>query len=492
MNMHHKIVINMQKEAIEVDHAANLLETLREKGFAPAAPCGGQGKCGKCVVWVNGEKKLACKTIVCSDLSVEIPQYSGTRILTSGQETAVCLSPVREGFSAAFDIGTTTVVCYLLSPEGRECAVESMLNPQYAYGADVISRIQQALAGRMTELTRILRSGMMELIQKCCRTTGIQPEEIQVISVVGNPCMQQFFLGIPLSNLASIPFAPMLTKAEIRSAEPYLPICPQASLLVVPDISGYVGADTMGCVLATGIDKTEETVLMVDIGTNGEMVLVSGGRMAACSTAAGPALEGANIQFGMRGEEGAIDHVWEEDGRIQCSVIGGGEAVGICGSGIIDAVAVSLEQKRLNRRGRILTEEERDGQRVLLLSGEIYLSQNDIRQVQMAKGAIAAGIRILCQYFNIAVEEIDRVILAGAFGSFLNPENAQRIGLLPEELSGKISSAGNAAGTGAKMMARSKACFEESQSLLRQIQFVELAEHPDFRKTFAKSMNFRE
>lgn len=490
--MRHKIVINMQKESFEADNGANLLEVLREKGLAPPAPCGGQGKCGKCVVWINGEKKLACKTTVCSDMTVEIPQYNGTRILTSGQETAVCPLPIREGFSAAIDIGTTTVVCYLLSPEGRECAVASMLNPQYAYGADVITRIQQALSGKMTELTNILRNGMMELIQRCCGTAGIRSEEIQVISVVGNPCMQQFFLGIPLSNLASIPFAPVLTKAEIRSAEPYLPSCPQASLLVVPDISGYVGADTMGCVLATGIDKAEDTVLMVDIGTNGEMVLVNNGQMAACSTAAGPALEGANIRFGMRGEDGAIDHVWGEDGSLRCSVIGEGEASGICGSGIIDAVAIALEQKRLNRRGRILTEDERDGQRVILLSGEIYLTQDDIRQVQMAKGAIAAGIRIMCQYCGITVEEIDRVILAGAFGSFLNPENAQRIGLLPEELSGRISSAGNAAGMGAKMMALSKACFEQSQSFLGRIRFIELAEHPDFRKTFAKSMNFRE
>ncbi len=231
---------------------------------------------------------------------------------------------------------------------------------------------------------------------------------------------------------------------------------------------------------------------MVDIGTNGEMVLAHRGRMAACSTAAGPALEGANILFGMRGSAGAIDHVYLKDGAVTCSVIGGGEAKGICGSGIIDAVAVFLELGRINKRGRIQSAQEIDGQRVLHLTKTIYLTQEDIRQVQMAKGAIAAGVHLMCHHFGITPREIQRVLLAGAFGSFLDPASACRIGLLPEELAGKITAAGNIAGAGAKLMALSRQQFQLSQTLLERIAFIELAEQPGFQKAFAKNMAFRE
>lgn len=239
----------------------------------------------------------------------------------------------------------------------------------------------------------------------------------------------------------------------------------------------------MGCVIATRMYAAKDTVLMVDIGTNGEMVLSHKGRMVACSTAAGPALEGANIQFGMRGSPGAIDHV-TEDG---CSVIGGVEAVGICGSGLIDAVAVMLDKGILNKRGRVLTEDHN-----YFLTDKIYLTQEDIRQVQMAKGAIAAGIHLMTEYFGISVSNIDRVILAGAFGSFMDPLSACRIGLLPESLQGKIKAAGNIAGSGAKMLAMNKEQLALTQTLTERVEFLELASLPNFQRVFAKNMSFRE
>jgi len=236
-------------------------------------------------------------------------------------------------------------------------------------------------------------------------------------------------------------------------------------------------------VLATGMYQAVDTVLMVDIGTNGEMVLAHKGRMAACSTAAGPALEGANIQFGMRGSAGAIDHVTEAG----CTVIGGGEAVGICGSGLIDAVAMMLRKGILNKRGRVNTADHN-----YYLTDRIYLTQEDIRQVQMAKGAIAAGIRLLAEYLGITVEQIDWVILAGAFGSFMDPDSACRIGLLPEELRGKITAAGNIAGSGSKMLALNGDQLVLSQRLVEKIEFLELASQASFQRTFAKNMTFRE
>jgi uncharacterized 2Fe-2S/4Fe-4S cluster protein (DUF4445 family) len=197
--------------------------------------------------------------------------------------------------------------------------------------------------------------------------------------------MQKLFLGIEPKNLAGFPFAPVLTEAKATPCINILPVCANAELLIVPDISGYIGADTMGCVLSTELYKKEEVTLMVDIGTNGEMVLGNKDRMIACSTAAGPALEGANIQFGMRGMEGAIDHVWLENREIKYSVIGEGKALGICGSGLIDAIAVGLDIGLLNKRGRIQNDEH-----IFHLTEDIYLTQDDIRHVQLAKGAVYA------------------------------------------------------------------------------------------------------
>jgi len=208
-------------------------------------------------------------------------------------------------------------------------------------------------------------------------------------------------------------------------------------------------------------------------------------RMVACSTAAGPALEGANIRFGMSARVGAIDHVWLEEGKIRCSVIGGGKAAGICGSGLLDAVAAGLELGLLNKRGRIQNED-----RLIHLTDEIYLTQEDIRQVQMAKGAIHAGIMLMAKHLGIEISEIRTVLLAGAFGSYLNPESACRMGLLPAELRDRIASVGNAAGAGARMIACSENCWKSCRDIAAETVFLELADLPDFPGTFSRAMGF--
>lgn len=473
---------------LTVSTETTLRNILIDAGIYLDAPCGGGGTCGKCSVIVDGVECLACKTIVDHDMHVSIPQTDKLTVLHDGVQSRQTVCPQRDGYLLAFDIGTTSVVGYLLDGKtGTVLCEDSMLNPQVIFGADVISRIQAALCGEMKLLTQQIREGMTELIQKLCRKASVSAEEIGVVSVVGNPAMQQLFLGIQPDNLAGVPFAPVITKAETGKCEKCLPICPDAVLLTVPDISGYVGADTIGCILATAMYEAPEITLLVDIGTNGEMVLGSRERMIACSTAAGPALEGANIHFGMRGTAGAIDHVWLEHGEMQYSVIGGGKAKGICGSGLVDAVAAGLELGIINKRGRIQNES-----RVFILTDEIYLTQTDIRQVQLAKGAILAGVTLLANKMGIRIQDIQKVQLAGAFGSFLNPESACRIGLLPEELLGKIEAIGNAAGSGAKMLACNKELLPLTQQLTERIEFLELASLPEFSKTFAKAMNFRE
>lgn len=484
----YQITVLPEYRILTCEAGDNLMDVLKNSGVYLDAPCGGAGKCGKCTVVIDGLQVLACQTVVESDMTVTLPEFSGLRVLQSGMDAQVPMDPGKEGLLLAFDIGTTSVVCYLLDPKtGRELAKGSMLNPQTAFGADVISRIQAALRGGAEPLTQGIRQGMTTLIRQVCGDANLLPEQIGVVSVVGNPAMQQLFLGICPENLAALPFAPVLTEAKTVPCGAVLPVCPNADLLIVPDISGYTGADTMGCVLSTGLYEREAITLMVDIGTNGEMVLGNKDRMIACSTAAGPALEGANIQFGMRGTEGAIDHVWLENGEVKYSVIGGGVAKGICGSGLIDAIAVGLNLGLLNKRGRIQNEE-----RIIRITDNIYLTQEDIRQVQLAKGAICAGILLMAKQLGVEVGDIQKVLLAGAFGNYLNPESACRIGLLPEQLLEKIEAVGNAAGSGARMLACNKRFLPLTQVLTEKVEFLELASLPEFSRTFAKAMNFRE
>ena len=477
----------------DIAEGTSVMEALRSAGILLDAPCGGNGKCGKCTVIVDGTEALACQTIIKEDMQVLIPEKKDLHVMRVGIETEGHVDPLCPGMLVAIDIGTTSVVCFLLDgTSGREIASASALNPQIAFGADVISRIREALAGKLETERDVIRQKLTELIQDVCRQAEVEPAEIGLVSVVGNPAMQQLFLGISPQNLVTIPFGPVLNEAKTVPCRDILPICKNAQLLIVPDISGYVGADTMGCVLSTRMYDADELTLMVDIGTNGEMVLGNRERMIACSTAAGPALEGANILFGMRGTDGAIDHVKNEEGVFHCSVIGDGKAEGICGSGLIDAVAVSLEAGLINKRGRISSTEEIDGQRYIPLCDGIYLNQEDIRQVQMAKGAICAGVQLMAKQLGREVLDIKRVLLAGAFGSFMDPDSACRIGLLPEELRGRITAVGNAAGSGAKLMARDKAEISRAQELKERIEFLELASLKEFSGTFARAMNFRE
>ena len=483
-----KLDILPQNIQLVVEENRQLLDVLREAGMILDAPCGGNGTCGKCRLTVNGTVVSACRTVVDRDMTVVLPKTAAHPILREESSAAQLTNPFQAGYLLAFDIGTTSLVCFLLDGKtGAELAKSSMLNPQRAFGADVITRIQAALQGKLEQLTQLIRHAMTKLIEAVCDDAGIRPEEIGVVSVVGNPAMQQLFLGIAPENLSKVPFEPVLTEAEVVSCEAFLPICAKAQLMIVPDLAGYIGADTIGCLLATGFSEKDEINLLVDIGTNGELVLGNRHRMIACATAAGPALEGANIRFGMRAAEGAIDHVWLENGAVTYSVIGGGEATGICGSGLIDAIAVMLKLGLLNKRGRI-----QNPQRCFYLTESIFLSQDDVRQLQLAKGAVHAGICMMAAQLGIELEDIQKVRLAGAFGSYMNPDNACRIGLLPEQLRERIEVVGNAAGSGAKMLACDRTLLAAAQTLSEEIEFLELASLAQFPKTFAEAMHFRE
>ena len=382
-------------------------------------------------------------------------------------------------YMAAFDVGTTSIAGYLLRGDRNETAAKAgALNPQAQYGADVIMRANYALERGCDVLASCVREAVDQLIGQLCQDAGVQREDIFAVSLVGNTCMHHLFLSISPDSLVHAPYNPAVSEPLLlRAAEYGLHVNPRAPLLMLPVIAGFVGADTVGCLLAGGWEDLDELTLMIDIGTRE--------RMIACSTAAGPAFEGAKIQCGMRGAEGAVEHVWLENGEVKWRVIGGGKALGICGSGLIDLVAVLLRSGELDESGKL-----RSGSQFRLGDTDVVLTQKDIREMQLAKGAISAGIHLLAERLGINLTDIRRVCIAGAFGNYMDPNSACDIGLIPPELRSKVIPVGNAAGEGAKMLLQNRADWARAGRLARKAEFLELASLPQFQDEFVDQLEF--
>ncbi len=479
-------IVTFQPDNVQIRTAegATVLQAMIAAGLQPDAPCGGKGTCKKCRVKIGGEEVLACQTPVDRDMTVVVPQGADARILTKG--LAMTVEPDGENrYAIAFDIGTTTIVAYLMDGvTGEQLANASCMNPQAQFGADVISRIQYSMDGGREELMRCVRGALDDLTRQTADKAKIAPEEITVAAIVGNTAMHHLLLGIEPHPLVTPPYMPAVFEALEEPAGEIVPI--RGSVRILPNIAGFVGGDTVGCLVATRFDELEELTLMIDIGTNGEMVLGNRDHRIACSTAAGPAFEGAKISCGMRGAAGAVDHVWLEDGRVNFHVIGEGEAVGLCGSGLLDLVAVLLDTGDIEESGRMAA-----GSYTLEGTG-VTLLQKDVREVQLAKSAIRAGIELLSEKLGRDVTEIRRVDLAGAFGNYMNPASACRIGMIPPVLLERIVPIGNAAGEGSKACALSRKEFDHSRALAKHTEFLELASMPQFQDRFIDSLEFAE
>jgi len=407
-------------------------------------------------------------------------------------------------FGVAVDIGTTTVVAYLLDLEdGKSVDVASSMNPQAKRGADVISRIDYASKGGLEELSTIIREEINTLIYELCNKNNIETQDIYDMTVVGNTTMLHLFLRVPPDYIAISPYIPVFSKSlTVTPKELGINTNPNGRCYLLPNISSYVGADTIGMVLSTGLYKEDGVKLALDIGTNGEMVLKDNDRLFSCSTAAGPAFEGANIHYGMRGARGAIDHISIDDGELKIHVIDDVPPIGICGSGLLDAAAVMLELGILDDTGRIV-EPKGELFKDLIHNGsygmdfvlkaygkEIPINQKDIRELQLAKGAIRAGIEILLEEAGRSIDEIDTVYLAGAFGTFLSPESAIKIGLLPSLPLDRVKSVGNAAGEGAKLTLIDKGYRSIAETTAKEVRYIELSSRKDFQEKFMDAMYF--
>lgn len=492
--MKYKVYFTNNNKTVEVSEGTTILEAEIACGMEPDAPCGGKGICKKCQCLIkNGsESVLACQYKIHEDLVVTLPNDSKHVLLEEGLSRKIELDPAikcldgKEIFAAAFDIGTTSVVCYLLSlKDGSEKAKASMLNPQCEFGADVISRADYAINNGVEKLTKCIRKALNELIEKVCMEAKISNEDIYEASIVGNTCMHHLYMGIDPKPLVIAPYnAVVKDELELKPEDANLNINKNGKLFILPNIAGFVGADTSGVLLATAFDEKEELTLVIDIGTNGEMALGTKEKFYVCSTAAGPAFEGAKIECGMRGREGAIEHVkLNEKGEIVCKVIADKEAEGICGSGLLDAAAVLLEKGIVEESGRMECEK-------FFLTEKVYIAQKDIREIQLAKSAICTGIMMLAQKLGVKICDIKEVLLAGAFGNYMDPESACKIGLIPSELQSKIKMIGNAAGEGAKLAVLSYPEFLRAQKIADKADFVELASEKDFQDMFVDNLEF--
>jgi len=482
--MSHIITILNDDTKIEVEDGKNLLEAIQEAGKAIDAPCGGNGQCKKCKVLINGEEALACETAVEADIAVKLPEGTDNTILTTGV-VATTIPDKTHKYVIAYDIGTTTVVAYLMNGEtGEQVTTASLLNPQTTYGGDVIARVQHQNTVGDTALKDCIRSALQTLAKEAVSKAGLKIEDVTLVTIVGNTAMHHLMMGIDTKSLTTPPYMPTVYDCMVCDLHEILPIFPAGEFRALPNIAGFVGADTVGCMLAIRMDQLEKVTLMIDIGTNGEMVIGNKDKRICCSTAAGPAFEGAKISQGMRGATGAIDKAkWAGD-HLEFHVIGEGEAVGICGSGILDVVAALLDAGIVNWRGRL------EGKEYTIPGTTVTVTQNDIREIQLAKSAIRSGIDLLIKSLGVDVTDVDQVMLAGAFGNYMNPVSACRIGMIPSVLLPKIVSIGNAAGEGSKLASLNKAEFDYAQKLHDNCGFIELASLPEFMSLYGHNLNF--
>jgi len=412
-------------------------------------------------------------------------------------------------WGACIDLGTTTIGGALHHLDtGRLATRTGRLNPQTVHGADVVSRIMFASLSpaNLDEIRQMVLDCINDILSELCKSAGIGLEAILHVTLAGNTTMEHLFLGIPTDGLPVAPYVPVFKDGLIiPAADAGLKIHPRARIYVFPAIGGFVGGDTVADLLVAGLENADKPSLMIDVGTNGEIVLGNRGRLMATSAAAGPAFEGRNIQYGMRAERGAIDRVVIEDG-LAIHTIEEVPAAGICGSGLISAVSALSKAGMIDSSGRFITDtvkgmSERfsrtEGGFQFLLAGrnegasrDIYIHQNDVRQFQLAKGAIAAATVILMKEFGVAAEKLDKIYIAGAFGNFIDSADAIRVGLVPVSDEKRITFIGNAALAGAGEVLLRADMRRRAETLARRVEFLELAGRPDFQDAFARAMIF--
>lgn len=465
-----------------------LASLLRENGYPLDTPCGGRGLCGKCRVEASGalsmetaaehaaKGRLACQTRLLGDARVTLPALRVMEnIAASGVRPPFALAPLRGRYGMAVDIGTTTLAATLLRLEsGETLASATAENPQRAVAADVIGRMEAAMAGQAGLLQNLITGAIEHLRAGLCAQAGIPAGAIDQTVITGNTTMLYLYAGKDPEPLSHAPFrADCLFGLHMdpQEAHIYIPRC----------VSAFVGADITCAILASRLCANDETALLADIGTNGEIALRHKGRLYVCATAAGPAFEGGGIEHGCGSIAGAIDRVWAQDGKPAFSTIGCARTLGICGSGVIDLAATLLKLGQLDETGLL------SGQ-LVRLDENIWFTQKDVRNVQLAKSAVTAGILTLCQTVGVSLDDIGSFYLAGGFGKHIDLESAAAIGLIPQALTDRTRVIGNAALAGAEMLLLQEGFAQESETFAREAEVVVLSGNPLFSGHYVSCM----
>ncbi|MFI3169691.1 MAG: ASKHA domain-containing protein [Faecalibacterium sp.] len=470
-------------------------------------PCAEQGRCGKCRVVASGALsplsgaeqthlsaaeqaagvRLACQCTVQGDCTVQTSKRAKSQVRVSGVMPQFALVPLFAQYGIAVDIGTTTLAAQLYDASGNLLAQASGQNPQVAFGADVISRIEGALSGKGKALADAIRGGVSALITQLCQDAQISPLAVEQLVVTGNTAMLYLLTEKNPEALSHAPFAAdCLFGIECSAKELDFP-CQAARVYLPPCMSAFVGADITTALLASELCTREETALLADIGTNGEMALWHKGRLYCCSTAAGPAFEGAGLSMGMGGKDGAIDKVTPRAmGGYDIHVLGEVAPQGICGSGVIDALAAFLAQEEMDETG--LLEDD-----FVLLGDAVQVSQADVRMVQLAKSAICAGmLTLVAGTDNLSAEQVSQLFLAGGFGSYIDLDNAATIGLIPPEYLDKTQVIGNAALSGAVMLLLNHHFYNMANTIAQDAITIDLSTNPRFSEAYMMGMMFGE
>lgn len=467
--------------------------------------CGGHGKCGKCKVIAKGSlsqptdselklltkeqlslgMRLSCMTYALGDCEITTIAYAkNASVLTDGKLPEFEIKPDFDKYGVAIDIGTTTLAARIYDNKGRMLADTAGLNPQQKWGADVVTRIEAALGGKAYDLANAIRSAIENIISELSNMINIDVKEIDGVVITGNTVMLSLLTKQSTEPFSHAPFEAKRLFGETLGAKELglTNLADNTSIYLPPCISSFVGADTVCAILSTGVCDSNNS-MMADIGTNGEMALWHSGKLTVCSTAAGPAFEGVGISMGMRGANGAVDRVFVDNGLLKAHVIGDGTPTGICASGLVDAVACMLELGVIDESG-YLEEEE------FVVLDPVCITSKDIRMLQLAKSAICAGIETLITAQGMSVSDVSTLYIAGGFGTFLNKQNAAKIGLLPKNISKKTTAVGNAALSGAAMLLLNGSFKKTAKEIANSAITLDLSANPVFSERFMSGMIF--
>ena len=540
MKQNYRVTVRLEDgKLLPIDGEAQetLLEAMTRQGIPYRADCGGRGTCGKCRIRVtNGNLKptiqdekifspeelkagyrLACKAVPKGEATVVLCGVSEqnmksvaenrlgnditdkTMINENSEHSIMAAQVQTREYIIAIDLGTTTLA-FLLSEasSGTILSTYTHMNPQRAYGADVISRIKASVDGKGNALQAVIQKALLHGIQEVIKQSGVTPEAVTQLAIAGNTTMIHLLLGYSCETLGVYPFLPVnnnthrLSFGELFTGDgELLQSMKQAPVLILPGVSAFIGGDIVAGLAVCGFHSSENISLLIDLGTNGELALGNRDKLLVASTAAGPAFEGGNISCGTGSIPGAVSHVEIEEDNIRYETIASKEPLGICGTGVIELAAELYRNGMIDETGLLCEKYFSLGYPVEYQGKTAFtFLQKDIRELQLAKAAVRAGVEVLLSHYGITYEQVDRVYLAGGFGYYLDMEKAIRIGLLPEEWKDRITAVGNSSLAGAEQSARSREYVTLLEKLAKKAQEVQLSLTPDFNELYLRYISF--